>query len=142
MWIKSLLIQQLRNAHVTNYNPVTAAGAPGLYSDALVPGSARPVPDCLQAAFAPALIACQSGLTGVWLPDHSPINSLARRPHIKNDPISRHRCVLTGTTCWSEAGSASRFSISAPFSTLPRALKTARGENAVVCFPLSYLSWC
>ncbi|KAL7887212.1 hypothetical protein AOLI_G00049330 [Acnodon oligacanthus] len=39
--------------------------------------SARPLPDCLQALFVPALILRQRGLMGSWLADRTAVNMLA-----------------------------------------------------------------
>lgn len=59
------------------------------------------LPDCLRAAFVPALIWCQWGLAGSWHPDTSPSIRWHRVVGgIKNDPIRGWQCVLTGTTWW------------------------------------------
>lgn len=57
------------------------------------------LPDCLRAAFVPALIQCQRGLEGSWHPDTYP-SIHWHRVGIKNDPIRGWQCVLTGTTWW------------------------------------------
>lgn len=100
MWIKFPSLKMLWNAHV----PIT----PWWYRRELwghVFGCScacvcSGLPDCLRAAFVPALIRCQWGLAGSWHPDTSP----SIRWHymvggIKNDPIRGWQCVLTGTTC-------------------------------------------
>lgn len=99
MWIKFPL-KMFWNAHV----PIT----PRWYRRELwghVFGCSHPcvcwgLPDCLGAAFVPALILCQWGLAGSWHPDTFPSIRWHRVERgIKNDPIKGLQCVLTGTTC-------------------------------------------
>lgn len=99
MWIKSPSLKSAQKCPCSNYTLLAQAGVLGLYSDTLVPRSAQLVPDCLQVAFVPALIPCQRGLMGSWLPSCSPSVRWHHPSHIKNDPIRRWQCVLTGTIC-------------------------------------------
>lgn len=144
MWIKIPPLKMLRNAHV----PIT----PRWYRRELwghVFGCScacvcSGLPDCLRAAFVPALIRCQWGLAGSWHPDTSPSIRWHRVVGgIKNDPIRGWQCVLTGTTWWGVFKTAFsfisffyfspllrlfRFSLSIPRHFLLRALLTV-GDN-------------
>lgn len=102
MWIKFPPLKMHRNAHV----PITPWWCRReLWGHVFGCSWAcvrLALPDCLRAAFVPALIWCQGGLAGSWHPKHLPINTLAQCcwGGIKNDPIRGWQCVLTSTTWW------------------------------------------
>lgn len=74
------------------------------------------LPNCLRAAFVPALILCQWGLAGSWhLDTSSSIRWHGLQVGIKNDPIRGWQCVLTGTTCSGVFKTAIFFLCSFPF---------------------------
>lgn len=101
MWIKFPPLKMRRNAHV----PITPRWCRrelwGHVFGCSCACARLGLPDCLRAAFVPALIRCQGGLAGSWHPDTSPSIHWHRVVGgIKNDPIRGWQCVLTGTTWW------------------------------------------